>query len=486
MPRNVPKALLIVIVFTLASCVKTEKADLIFHNATIISMDEENSQYQAMAVKDGRILALGAEHEIMNRYLADEVVDIKKRVLIPGFIDNHAYFLENGHLLSNYDCRNYDSWESFLLGLKTAHAGNDVFAFGWSDAWFESGFPSLEALDSLFPDQGLFLKHRDGFKALVNTRALEKIGVSPKQSIIEGLVLHQLDSLKDLEILQDIESYFLQSQKECFESGYTASANLGMSLAAYQSLKAFLDTSKRAKIHLSLFLGHQKDAFQYLVDSEDSSKNYHLAGMNLYFLPEDSTSYRLLASRLLLLKERNKQVLIHAFGANTGKDELRLFDAILGDVNDRRWRLENAHLLADSLLHYFEKNTILPAVCPLQKGQFDASGNVSYHAYKKLYAKNKLMLASTAMPLGKNKPLHVVAALVNAGDHALSVIDAMNSLTKWAALGRFQEANMGSLEVGKLANVVVLDNNPLQVAAERLLGLNVLETWVNGEKVFAK
>lgn len=75
------------------SCYRSEQADLVIHNAYIITVDPQDSQVEAMAIKDGKIIALGAEREILNRYQAAETIDARKKIIYPGFIDAHAHFL---------------------------------------------------------------------------------------------------------------------------------------------------------------------------------------------------------------------------------------------------------------------------------------------------------------------------------------------------------------------------------------------------------
>jgi len=71
----------------LLSCVKSEDADLVVHNASIYSFNQQNEIFEAMAIKDGKVIEVGDEHQIMNRYLAKEYIDAKKKVVLPAFAD---------------------------------------------------------------------------------------------------------------------------------------------------------------------------------------------------------------------------------------------------------------------------------------------------------------------------------------------------------------------------------------------------------------
>lgn len=72
---------------SLSSCVKQEKADLVIHNGAIFTFNEEEKIHDALAVSDGKVIEVGPEHYIMNKYLANEYLDLKKKVLLPQLID---------------------------------------------------------------------------------------------------------------------------------------------------------------------------------------------------------------------------------------------------------------------------------------------------------------------------------------------------------------------------------------------------------------
>ena len=85
-------------IFFLSGCdhFKVTQVDMIVHNATIYQVDDAFSKADAMAIKDGKILAIGSEREIMNTYDSDVVVDAGKQAIFPGWIDAHAHFLAYG------------------------------------------------------------------------------------------------------------------------------------------------------------------------------------------------------------------------------------------------------------------------------------------------------------------------------------------------------------------------------------------------------
>ena len=89
-------------------------ADLVVHNAIIHSMDEANTVHQAMAIKDGRILELGPERQILNEYHAKETYDAAGQHVYPGFTDGHCHFLGYGLGQQKVNLVGTKSWACLL------------------------------------------------------------------------------------------------------------------------------------------------------------------------------------------------------------------------------------------------------------------------------------------------------------------------------------------------------------------------------------
>ena len=91
------------LILVLISCNDTDQVDLIIHNAKIYTVNDQFDIEEAMAIKDGKILAIGPEHEILNKYSALEIIDAKQQSIFPGFIDAHCHFLNYGFGKKNVD-----------------------------------------------------------------------------------------------------------------------------------------------------------------------------------------------------------------------------------------------------------------------------------------------------------------------------------------------------------------------------------------------
>jgi len=106
---------ILVIIVALSSCMKGKSADLVLHNGKIHSIDDENTVYEAIAIKDGKILEVGPERQILNRYMAEETIDLQGKDVFPGFTDAHGHLLSLMEQKLNLDFTGSKSFEEVLF-----------------------------------------------------------------------------------------------------------------------------------------------------------------------------------------------------------------------------------------------------------------------------------------------------------------------------------------------------------------------------------
>lgn len=189
------QALLAVITATLiASCgYRDRDADLVVHNAVIHSLDGSNAVHQAMAMKDGRIIELGPERQIMNRYAAKETYNAAGQHVYPGFTDGHCHFLGYGLNKQKVDLSGTKSWAEVLERAKAfsdAHPEKTwIMGRGWDqNDWEVKEYPDRFELDKLFPDKPVLLQRIDGHAAVANALALRHARITNKTNVIGGQV----------------------------------------------------------------------------------------------------------------------------------------------------------------------------------------------------------------------------------------------------------------------------------------------------------
>src|SRR5687768_11048955 len=176
----------------LLSCKEKEKADLLIHHATIYTVDTAFVVTEAMAVRDGKIIATGTSSALQERYDAAEQIDAKGKFIYPGLIDAHAHFYRYGLSLQTADLTGTSSWESIIEKLKAFAVTNRegwLTGRGWDqNDWAVKEFPTNDQLNTLFPNRPVLLTRIDGHAAIANQKALQMAGVQPGMQLTGGTV----------------------------------------------------------------------------------------------------------------------------------------------------------------------------------------------------------------------------------------------------------------------------------------------------------
>ena len=176
--------------FSLLSCSQKQKADLLIYNATIYTVDSAFSMAEAIAIKDGKIVAIGKTIDLEKKYEAKERTDAKGKFIYPGFIDAHAHFVGYGLGLQTADLVGTNSWDEIIEKLKSFSAENKegwLIGRGWDqNDWDVKNFPTNEKLNELFPDRPVLLSRIDGHAAIANQKALDLAGVKAGYTLTGG------------------------------------------------------------------------------------------------------------------------------------------------------------------------------------------------------------------------------------------------------------------------------------------------------------
>jgi predicted amidohydrolase YtcJ len=196
--KNAAQWLSIALSLTLMNCTEQEQADLIVHNAKIYTVNDAFDVNEAMVIANGKIVAIGAEHEILNKYSAKEVIDVRKRPIYPGFIDAHCHFLGYGFGKEKVDLVGTSSFEEVIDRVLTFNKEKNpewIIGRGWDqNDWEVKEFPTKEKLDSLFPTTPVVLTRIDGHAALVNSEVLRRSAINYQTEIEGGAILQYSSS----------------------------------------------------------------------------------------------------------------------------------------------------------------------------------------------------------------------------------------------------------------------------------------------------
>lgn len=169
-------------------------ADKVFTNGIIYTVDEANPKVQAVAVKDGLILAVGTSEEIQ-AYVGEstEVIDLQGKTMTPGLIESHAHLMGIGYNKLEIDLMYVKTYDELIEKVAEAAAkakpGDWITGRGWhQDKWLQmpdktvKGFQTHDALSEVTPNNPVYLAHASGHASFVNKKAMELAGITPLRS----------------------------------------------------------------------------------------------------------------------------------------------------------------------------------------------------------------------------------------------------------------------------------------------------------------
>ena len=182
--------LLLIATLTFLSCTTQDPADLVIINSRIYTVDPNNHLAEAVAVQNGKIIAVGSNSEISG-YIGEETkqLNLEGKYVYPGFVEGHAHIMGVGQNLINVDLRSVKSYGELVDAVaeraKETPEGEWIVGRGWhQDKWISSpedmfrGFPTHEELSEAVPNHPVWLKHASGHAGLANARAMELAGVN--------------------------------------------------------------------------------------------------------------------------------------------------------------------------------------------------------------------------------------------------------------------------------------------------------------------
>ncbi len=559
-------AMLVVGIFFSASALAQVPADTIYHGGDVVTIDDRNPFAEAVAIKDGRIVAVGSKVDVLKLKGANtKLVDLGGKALLPGFVDAHGHCFQTGlqaasaNLLPAPDHRvnDIDSLQSELK----AWAQNPnvkkygmILGFGYDDAQLApQRHPTRQDLDEVSGDLPVLIIHQSGHLGVMNSKALELAGINAEsKNPPGGVIRREADGKTPSGVLE--ETAFMMAGIKVLpklgETEFDALAMAGMKLYAANGFTMAqegraLEINDKTWIRLA-------NAKQMLIDvvsypdmtfsdkpfgldtpwfSKDLKNGYRIGGVKLSFdgSPQGKTaflsqpylipphgqpaSYRGYPSieaaevdrKIAICYEQGWQFLAHCNGDAAG-------DMMLGAIKDARDRFGIGSDRRDVMIHCqtvredqldaMQEMGVIPSMFGMHCfywGDWHRDSVLGAERAERISPARSALRrgmiftqhhdAPVAFPNAIRILSSVVTRRTRSGDilgavQCIPVGPALKSLTLWPAYQHYEEANRGSIEVGKLADFAILDRNPHSVPISELENLKVLETIKDGKTIY--
>jgi predicted amidohydrolase YtcJ len=538
---------LVLIVIGITSCKFRKKVNTIIYNAKVYTVNEKFTEAAAIALDNGKIVFVGTSEDVLKQYQADSVTDAKGAIVMPGFIDAHAHFVGYGFGLQQVNLWGTNSWQECIDRVKKFIADKNVVKGAWvigrgwdQNDWAEKKYPTNQQLNQLFADYNVVLERVDGHAVIANNNALSAANITLTTKISGGDVDIQNGQLSGVLVdnaatlvqniiptptKQQYTSAMQEAQKNCFAAGITTVVDCGLMKKDVEQLDA-LQKNNSLKIKLNIMLSDDSINYaHYLKAGKYKTDRLHVCGFKLYadgalgsrgacllkhytdkpgwqgFLLKDRAYYEKILPQIYAA---GFQANTHAIGDSANRMVLQVYANILKGSNDRRWRIEHAQVLNPQDFNLFGQNSIVPSVQPTHatsdmywaKDRLGAEREVGAYAYQQLLQQNGWLPLGTDFPVEDISPLKTFLAAAIRTDakgyptggyqinNALTRQQTLRGMTIWAAKGSFEESEKGSIEVGKAADIIIIDTDLMQCAPNKILGAKVLATYVNGERVY--
>lgn len=526
-------------VIIIASCGQPKtNVDLIVKAKRIYLCDSNFSFTESMAISDGKIVATGSYQDITSRY-SSQNEENHKGVIFPGFIDAHSHFYGYALTLNRVDLKHTIDMEDIVKRL-AEHASKSselwITGRGWDETkWESQGSLTNAMISAYFPDRPIFIKRIDGHLGLANNKALELAGVNMDTQVDGGEIVKMGGRLTGvlmdnaMNLIDDIipeptreteTSSLLKAQGNCLKAGLTAVTDAGLDLDKILLIDSLQKTGDLT-LRLYIMANPSEENFAYFEENGPiSNPKLEVSSFKLYadgslgsrgaklkesYCDHDNYTGLWVNQPNELRKLCNRidklgfQVNTHCIGDSANRKTLEIYGSILKGKNDKRWRIEHAQVVTPADRALFKEFSIIPSVQPTHatsdmpwvddricEDRMDGA-----YAYRSLLATNGFLPLGTDFPVEEIYPLETYFAAVHRQnkeykpldgfliDESLSPSQAVFGMTYWAAKANKMENNIGSLEVGKSADFIVLDQD---ITLEKyMLKTRVLNTYLEGE-----
>lgn len=537
------KLLPLIFLLFLTSCMKGIKVDLVIHNARIHTMDDLNTIEEAIAIRDGKIIEVGPERQILNKYLSEETIDAQGKDVYPGLTDAHGHLISYAQQLLSANlvaCKSLDEMLVRCEKYASRNRKNFVVGRGWDQSlWADKELPTNEKLNAIFPKIPVCLYRIDGHAVLVNDVLLQKAKItidtkveggeiSVKNGKLTGILIdNAIDLVRPFipEFTQkEIQATILEIQQELFQYGITGVHEAGIEKQHITLFKNLI-SANQLKIDLYAMLLPSKENLDFAKKQGPYRyKNLHIKSFKVYAdgalgsrgallkkpYSDAHHSHGLLLTSIQEMRsiadfclKNNYQMNTHGIGDSANALILDIYKNAFERNKDHRFRIEHAQVVDLKDFEKFSAFAVFPSVQPTHavsdqrwaEKRIGTERLKGAYAYKTLLKQYGMLAVGTDFPVELTNPFLTIHAAVERKNsnnepmtgflptEALTLEEVMRGMTIWAAFASFDENRIGSLKKGKQATFVIFEK-PLRSQANFIQNF-AWKTFIRGEMVYS-
>jgi len=523
-------------------------ADLILTNANIYTVDAAQPKALALAVRDGRFVAVGSDVS-MHRGPGTRVIDAGGATVVPGLIDSHGHMASLGRSLEVLDLRHAGSAGEIVKMVEAAvadtPAGEWVQGRSWDHTrWPGRQFPNADQLARVSPDHPVYLTRVDGHAGWANRKALEIAGITPatpdppggkilkdSNGVPTGVLIDRAQGLVRSKIPAatpgQIREQLATAAQQCARLGLTGVHDAGVGRVVLDSYRELI-AGGRLPLRVYAMIGGDGELWrEYLRRGPELGE--YLTVRSIKLMGDGALGSRGAAmkepysddpdNRGLLITggetieriareavEHGFQVNTHAIGDRTNRVVLDAYGAALGGANDRRFRIEHAQIVSPGDFELFREYSILPSIQATHatSDMRWVGERIGGERVRGSYAWRRFLSMGLPTPNGSDFPVEdpnplwgfhaSITRQDHEGyppggwrpDHRMTREEALKSWTIHGAYAAFEEHQRGSITPGKLADFVILSRDIMKAAPADILKTRVTMTVLGGEIVYSE
>tara|TARA_B100000508_G_scaffold138385_1_gene134345 strand:- start:28514 stop:30037 length:1524 start_codon:yes stop_codon:yes gene_type:complete len=501
-------------------------------------MNDDLDKAEAIAIKDGEIVEVGPERQILNKYTADKTINAEQKDVFPGIHDAHGHIMSLAKQRQNVDLRGVTSYDQMIREIEKHIAKNDqpiIQGRGWDQSlWGQESLPNHKKLSEAFPETPVALTRIDGHAMLVNEAMMEYANINDTLEIEGGVINLEKGILLDFALdyvndqlpeptKEDLKESIVEIQEELLAFGITHVHEAGLHREQLKLFQELADEDK-LKINVYAMIFPTEENFEF-AEKEGFYKNGKLSVRSFKIIVDgslgshgacmiepysDSATYGIMLRKpgevqnvFKRVKSLGYQLNSHCIGDSANRVVLRTIDTLMKDIPDHRWRIEHAQVIHPNDFELFESSRALPSVQPThattdQRWAEHHIGHDRLHkggySYNTLRKKAGMIMFGTDFPVEDFDPFATLYAATKRkntnnepkeGFLPAQKVDysvALKAMTLWASFGCFEEGQLGTLEKGKQATLTILDQ-PIELENDFAPNYAVL-TLIDGEAVY--